>query len=347
MRGTRVRLRRGLVVSLSVLLVVSLVGGAPPAFAADPDRSTWTEQQRRDHGRKFWPRRSERPMPVTVEGSPAARRPGLASAPVRSVVWPSAGVATVAVPAAAQALRSRAPYVSAAPGGLPVGVRAGDARQVRVEVLDRATADRAGVRGVVLRVGDSVAGLVDLKVDYSGFAGAFGGDWATRLRLVRLPECVLTDPARAECRRPTPVASRNNVKAGTVTGSVDAADAAGTVMALTAGPSGSSGDWAATSLSPSSTWQVSPQTGAFSWNYPLRVPPATGPAPQLALGYSSGSVDGRVASTNNQTSWIGDGFELWPGYVERKYISCADDTTGGNNAGHPTGTCAGSRTTPP
>src|SRR5690349_14133610 len=40
----------------------------------------------------------------------------------------------------------------------------------------------------------------------------------------------------------------------------------------------------ATSLSPSATWDVSQQTGDFTWSYPLRVPPAPGGLePALAL----------------------------------------------------------------
>jgi hypothetical protein len=155
--------------------------------------------------------------------------------------------------------------------------------------------------------------------------------------VVRLPACALTDSRKA-CRTGTVVPSSNDLKTGTVTTTVNPTIGGGVVLALMAGPSGSSGDWSATPLSASATWQVSTQTGAFSWSYPLRVPPPPGgPAPQLGLGYSSGSVDGRVASTNNQSSWIGDGFDMAPGYVERKYAACTDDMSGGNNAGHETG----------
>ncbi len=84
-------------------------------------------------------------------------------------------------------------------------------------------------------------------------------------------------------------------------------------------------NWGATSLGPSAAWDVSAQTGTFAWSYPLLVPPSpAGPAPDLALSYSSAAVDGRVASTNNQTSWIGEGWDLTSGYIERTYIPCAD-----------------------
>jgi hypothetical protein len=87
-----------------------------------------------------------------------------------------------------------------------------------------------------------------------------------------------------------------------------------------------SGDVTATSLSPSATWDVAAHTGDFSWEYPLRVPPAPGGLePGLALSYRSSAVDGRTSATNNQASWIGDGWDMWPGFVERSYGGCFDD----------------------
>jgi YD repeat-containing protein len=91
-----------------------------------------------------------------------------------------------------------------------------------------------------------------------------------------------------------------------------------------------SGSYRATPLAPSATWNVAPQTGDFTWTYPLRVPPAPGGLePDLALSYRSSAVDGRTSATNNQPSWIGDGWDLSPGFVERTYVGCADDTEGG------------------
>jgi RHS repeat-associated protein len=86
----------------------------------------------------------------------------------------------------------------------------------------------------------------------------------------------------------------------------------------------------ATSLSPSATWNVSEQSGDFQWSYPLRVPPVPGGlTPDLALSYQSSTADGRTSATNNQPSWIGDGWNLNPGFVERTYGGCADDKEGG------------------
>ncbi len=60
------------------------------------------------------------------------------------------------------------------------------------------------------------------------------------------------------------------------------------------------------------------------------MPPSLGgPTPSLALAYSSSSVDGRMAASNNQPSWIGEGFELGANFIERKYVSCSEDMADG------------------
>lgn len=45
----------------------------------------------------------------------------------------------------------------------------------------------------------------------------------------------------------------------------------------------------------------------------------------MALSYDSSSVDGLTSSTNSQSSWIGDGWDYSPGYVERSFKGCDDD----------------------
>ncbi|GAB3984111.1 RHS repeat-associated core domain-containing protein [Actinoallomurus acanthiterrae] len=206
-----------------------------------------------------------------------------------------------------------------------------------VEVIDQNTTTRAHINGLALRLarrdGQNTPARVAVRVDYSAFRYAFGGDWASRLRLVKLPDCALTTPDQPACQLRTELKTANDVKAGTLTADVDTpAPAAGqtaapaVVLAATAAPSGSAGDYTATSLSPSSTWSVSNQTGGFSWSYPLRLPPSPGgPTPQVALSYSSQAIDGKTVETNNQTSWAGEGFDYSPGYIERRYHSCADD----------------------
>jgi RHS repeat-associated protein len=96
------------------------------------------------------------------------------------------------------------------------------------------------------------------------------------------------------------------------------------------------GTYTATSLSQSGKWDVAGQTGDFTWSYPLKVPPAAGGlVPSLGLGYSSSAVDGLTSATNNQASWVGDGWAMWPGFVERTYGSCQTDLGGDpkNNPG--------------
>src|SRR5206468_275720 len=95
------------------------------------------------------------------------------------------------------------------------------------------------------------------------------------------------------------------------TRSAHSAAAAGGVVALaaTSGTSGSAGDYTATSLSSGGTWSVSGNTGAFTYKYPIAVPGAIGgSAPQLSLDYNSATQDARTEGTNNQSSWLGDGW---------------------------------------
>ncbi|MGH3679317.1 MAG: RHS repeat-associated core domain-containing protein, partial [Natronosporangium sp.] len=182
---------------------------------------------------------------------------------------------------------------------------------------------------------------VAVEVAYTGFRHAYGGDWASRLRL-SVVECAGGDLTR--CGPPRALPTSHDRSVGVLAAEVPlAADGGPTRLALSDGPAGDNGDYTATSLSPAATWQVSQQTGDFSWSYPMRaVPGLGGPEPELALSYSSGSVDGRTAGTNTQGSWIGDGWDLWPGFIERSYRPCLDDTdpVGGrnpNNADRETG----------
>ena len=222
-----------------------------------------------------------------------------------------------------------------------------DPTKVRVQLMDRASTDAARVRGVLLRVGRAdgatASGRVNMSVDYGAFANVYGADWSTRLRLTVLPNCALTTPDLPECAGAV-VPSHNDVvthrvsadvvlpgaaKASAATDSASAASAAaaGTVVALTAGASGSAGGYAATSLSPSSTWSAGGNSGDFAWSYPMRSPPALGgPAPTWAGVFVAvgGRPDGRVEQPARpgrvRVSRLATG-----GYIERRYKACADD----------------------
>ncbi|MGW4471453.1 RHS repeat domain-containing protein [Nonomuraea sp. NPDC004354] len=288
---------------LPVLLVVPLVYAMPAAAAPRPAPAVQKE--------------------TPVKGQPVPVQPPMAD-PVQKQAWKAPPRITWPEPQKAEL--GGATTVAA---GFPVKLapRRGEAKAaaepVSVELLDT---DRLGL---AMRVspGQGVAtakagGKTRLRIDYSGFRYAYGGDYGARLRMVRLDECAL-DAAATDCAPPEPVKSENDAKAGTLTAEVET----GAVYALTAAASGQSGDHSATSLSPSADWSVGTQTGDFTWDYDLRTPPALGgDEPEISLAYSSQSVDGRTASTNNQASWAGDGFELNPGgYVERRYKSCMID----------------------
>jgi RHS repeat-associated protein len=327
--------RRTVAVALAALLAATL---APePAFAAPGNPYRPLKPQ------------TERSVPAARPQTPPAKPadPAAAAAlkaPAAAPVWPAAGVATADLSGVSDPrVSARGP---ARPGSLPVlldtpaagGVLPGS---VRVEMLDRAAA-KAARQPVVVRVsradGRATAGKVRFSLDYSGFAKAFGADWATRLRLVQLPPCALTAPSAPACQ-PVPVASTNNRTGKTL--STDVAFPSNTqavMLAATSGPSGASGDFTATKLAASATWQAGGSSGDFSWNYPMRVPPSLGgPSPQVALAYSAQSVDGHTAASNNQPSWIGEGFEYAPGSITRSYKACSDDMGGTANNSTKTG----------
>ncbi|WP_327694870.1 polymorphic toxin-type HINT domain-containing protein [Streptomyces sp. NBC_00459] len=255
-------------------------------------------------------------------------------------VWPEQGGAEIAVGAAA----------ATEAGGLPVKVGSAKAKvraaqaadKVRVDVLDPKRAGQLGA-GVLLGVeradGEKTAAKVRLTVDYSEFAEGFGGSYASRLRLVQLPACAtVAVPGSKECpEQPKVLPTVNDVKTGTVSADVTAAPApadgvstmageATSLVAVAAGPSSAQGTYKATALAPSSSWSVATSSGAFNWNYPFRsVPTPGGLTPTVGLGYSSQSADGRTSATNNQGSWIGEGFSYDPGYIERRYKPCSED----------------------
>lgn len=270
------------------------------------------------------------------------------------VTWPQPGSATVDLNAAGAA---SAPKRA---GTLPVAVGSSSSKarseahppaKMKVVVASQGAARKAGVHGLLLSVapadGARGAATARVQVDYREFRGAYGGDWAARLRLVQLPACSLTTPEKPACRTGKPLATTNDTKAGALSATVPlhgpTAAAAGaakgasvpagaTVLAATAAAAGSTGDYKATSLGASGSWSAGGATGAFSWTYPISAPSVPGGLqPQVSLGYNSQAIDGRTAASNNQPGWIGDGWSWEPGYIERRYKPCNDDKSGGTN----------------
>ncbi|MBM7773222.1 RHS repeat-associated protein [Actinokineospora baliensis] len=321
--------RRGRSVLVPIIVLVLIFSGLtavrPPETAAAPSRLP-------------------KAAPDKVVGHTVHVPPPRAAAaptdtgPRAATAWPAAGSAEVVLGADRPTGRAergnaaeraaRTPSVRRA-GSLPVTIASGTEERVRVEVTDQALARRAGVRGVL--VGVRSAKAVDsatVSVDYASFRHAGGADLGSRLTLVRLPECALTTPDVPACQVQTPLAARNDSAAQSVSAAVPVRGT--TVLAATASGSGANGAFTASSLTPATAWGVTGNSGAFTWSYPIELPPtAAGPGaqPKVELSYNSASVDGRTWATNNQSSWVGQGWDYAPGFVERTYRQCSDDTT--------------------
>ncbi|GLI02451.1 RHS repeat-associated core domain-containing protein [Phytohabitans aurantiacus] len=285
------RTARALAPVLAIVLMADAVHVAPRPATAAPTG-----------GR---PAVAESREPVRGTVAPVRPRPAswlVPAAPARAT-WPKPATAVLTASGATARVGDLpvriTPVRPAAPGS-----RSATAPPVRVEVLGQDAARAAGVRGVLVRL-TPVGGrsTVRLSIGYADFAAAYGGDFGARLRLLGVP-------------------SRNDTAARTVTAEMPTDG----LFALAAGDASSQGDYAATPLSPSAKWSVAPSSGAFAWAYPMRTPPVPGGlAPNVELSYSSQIVDGRTAATNNQGSWVGEGFGYEPGYIERSYKTCEDD----------------------
>src|SRR5215472_9121094 len=262
---------------------------------------------------------------VGVLGTRKIRTRNAAAARYRPVhrAWPSPDQTRIALdvaaapltPAGARASR-RSPVstgVQAYGAGTPVwaqavggGTPAMNLAGVGVRVLGHAAALAAGVRGVIFTAqapAGSSGGKVRMGISYARFAQVSGGNYGLGLGLAELPACVLTTPSRPACQKERPLRSVNDSAAQTVSAVVtlprsgtpratDAARASGTIV-LAAAPSdsdggGPAGTYQATTLKASGSWAEGGSTGAFTYDYPLPVPPAAASlTPNLALRYDS------------------------------------------------------------
>ncbi|MFC1432234.1 RHS repeat-associated core domain-containing protein [Streptacidiphilus sp. N1-3] len=276
----------------------------------------------------------------------------------------AAGAADSSGPAPAARLtaagRTRV-LLAAAPSSVSATARAGSAAasgsasagpaKVTVTVAAHATAVAAGVDGTLVTLsradGRTSPAGVEVGIDYSAYAQAFGGDFGGRLRLVALPACVLTTPQVPACRVQRPLVSANDAALKRLTATVTVPGTSGAtgaaapnaaaaakasaapspklVLAATSSSSSASGSgtYSATTLSSSNNWSESGNTGSFAYSYPIAAPKALGgSAPAVALGYDSGAVDGKTAIENSQPSWAGDGWDYSPGFIERATVPC-------------------------
>ncbi|MFG2776012.1 polymorphic toxin-type HINT domain-containing protein [Streptomyces sp. NPDC048350] len=345
--------RTGIVGILSAALSVSLL--TAPAWAAPTENPgpTPVPKAKSVDGTDYFPTGlRQRPKPPKSWTPPPVTWPAAASQELSLQAGVKARATVGGVPVRLIPSTTQAKKPVAGPG------------RVEFAVKNRTAAQKAGVDGLLmtLRPTDTKtvpSGRVGVEVDYTAIRSAYGAGWSSRLRLVTLPDCALTTPQKPECRKQTPLATENDTKnhiltatlsttgsasplaAPTATGSAKtssslstlAMGAAGaTVLAATAGTSGDQGSFKATSLAASGSWNAGGNSGGFGWSVPIDVPAAPGGlAPKVALSYNSSAIDGRTASTNNQASWIGEGWEYSPGFVERRYASCETDKQGGNN----------------
>lgn len=303
-------------------------------------------------------------VPVTVltpAKSGHATAANQASKPFRATKtrWPSAASASVVVRAAGPG-QAAGPvtqvagtplWVQSVPGGSHgATTAAATASVVSAVVLPHERGAALGVSGVVFQLAGSAPGSGNLRVglDYSSFAQAYGGNYGTRLRLVEFPACALTTPQVAACRKQAPVVFTQDYKRSTVAAVVSLGSAgAGSVQSLSVGGApvrgglllaatsttgsggGAAGAYPPTKLTPDGTWAEGGDTGAFTYSYPISLPPARGGlVPPVTLGYNSQAVDGKTAATQAQSNWLGDGWSTPDSNITLQTTSCGDHPEG-------------------
>jgi len=310
---------RASLITVILLVAVPMVVGGLPVLATGSSASA--EAPSIGHSAPK-PAKAGRVKARTVPDSPeyyAAKKRSKRFAG-RPVAWPKAANTELSV---ADAKRVTMGAVSAS--------ITGDDEPVGLSVLGHDATKKAGVKGVVVKLTSARPGRGEVHVttDYSEFLHAYGANWAGRLKVDSYPACFLTTPEVAACAEPTALKTSNNRKSNSITAVTPRESLRGTtVMVLAAAPAASdgTGNFASTPLSNSGTWSVGGSSGDFNWSYPMPVIPANnGPSPTLNLTYSSQSVDGRTSSTNNQSTMLGEGFDLASAYVQRDYASCDDD----------------------
>ncbi|MFG2714856.1 RHS repeat-associated core domain-containing protein [Streptomyces goshikiensis] len=356
------RLQAGIVGAISTALTVSMLTG--PAWAG-PEKFKLREAQKTKSvkGHDLKPDKKNtpagatpwKPSPVTWPSPGTAEVALPAASPLAKTnlfTQSQAGSLPVRVTPAAQPSPSASAKFHAPAKDLAAPGR------VKVTVAGREKAQQAGIDGLLLSVqrsdGSTSAGAAQVEVDYSKIKGAYGANWASSLQLIELPACALTTPSNPECLKGTPLRTRNNPATGTLSAAVDlpaattssakamtsssgaswlAAPSGGmAVLAAAPGAAGTDGSFKATSLAPSGSWSAGGNSGGFGWSMPIEVPPVPGGFnPKVGLSYNSSAVDGRTGSTNNQASWVGEGWQYSPGFIERKYVPCENDKQGGNN----------------
>lgn len=311
--GQRRRPRAAAVLAAASLAagMLAAVGPPDPAWAGPPAAA------------------AGRPVPVHPVGTHPVKTPAMPVAHrVPVVSWPAAGPTTaVTAVLTSQSTHTATPTLTAQP-----------AARLSVSMAPQSAAAALGVHGVVFTVtatgadGAVAAERAHVSLDYSSFKDAYGGGYASGLHLVELPACALTTPQLAKCRTRVPLASANDAVASrlgadvTLPGTARSKQAprASVVLAALPASQGSAGNFGVEPLSEEDQWVTGDSSGAYEYSYPIDVPPVPGGLkPTVALDYTSQAVDGMNASTNNEASSIGDGWNYAPGFIEADYPTCA------------------------
>ncbi|NYF11357.1 RHS repeat-associated protein [Leifsonia sp. AK011] len=224
--------------------------------------------------------------------------------------------------------------LSLAPSNVAARGTAPTSPSIEATILSDDEREKLGLSGLAIALvrEDSDASTdVMLRVPDSLIDGLYGADYASRVRwrVADLPASATSLTSRSSTQsvqRATPADTEIDDENAYITASVSSEPLI-VFAAASASSSSGAGDFSATSLKSSSSWDVSAQTGAFSWTYPMEAPPSpAGMKPQVSLSYNSQSVDGKTSAANNQTSFVGEGWDLSGlGFIERSYVTCSKD----------------------
>ncbi|MBK6019384.1 hypothetical protein JHN45_51145, partial [Streptomyces sp. MBT53] len=283
------RLLVGWAAVLAWSLCLSLTFGSTATALTPSTASTAAVKPKADLGRSVTGLKTVPHKNVSLSG--ATRHTAV---PTRTA-WPAAKTGTLKLAAPKHSTTTGSKAVAA---GTPVwaqavapgkGTYAGPTA-LGVSVKSRSLSARLGVSGPVWSLatgqtagaGASASGRVKVGLDYGAFRQAVGGNYASRLRLVELPECALTTPQLAKCRKQTPLTSRNDLKNTAVSADVTLAGTGSVKNAAVTG-TGRTRDGAAVSAV---------YTGSASGTATARTASTSGAATVIAATDSTGQEGG-------------------------------------------------------
>ena len=267
----------------------------------------------------------------------AAKKKAKCAATARSVV-PTVGASTPASPTSVASFR---------PGrlGLPkrftkktkvrkkgrtfkklVSVGGPGSGRATVSYVGKKRSWAAGSTPLAFTVSRTGKSKLRLGVDLTRIGRHFGGQYMGRVTPMLYRDCSRQEIASQACQGED-VASR--LKKGdwlrfTVR---KAKKPVFVVMELATGSV--AGDYRQPASGASDSWVSGGSSGAFTYAYPIAAPPPiAGDAPSVRFGYNSQATDTQTTDSNGQSSWLGEGWNWDPGYVEQLYVPCKKDEAG-------------------